>query len=176
MSSLQVWLTRKQRETRRGRAELRLASITNLWKDRPSTRRLPSALEWIEALAFTRPKSWLTDERRMIHAASRHYLTRLALAACLIIAATYAVREFRERERSTALFARRQGRPSAGARVARCFLRTLAASPRSSGTYRARAGGTRARTQDGLRSCSIPAIRLNGEQPSCPNPWSGATR
>ncbi len=42
----------------------------------------------------------------MIHAATRHYLTRLALAACLIIAATYAVREFRERERSTALFAR----------------------------------------------------------------------
>ncbi len=106
VSSLQSWLTRKQRETRRGRAELRLAAITNQWKDRPTTRRLPAPLEWLEALAFTRPRSWSTDERRMIQAATRHYLTVLGLAACLIIAAIVAVREFRNRERSTALLAR----------------------------------------------------------------------
>ena len=40
--SLRQWLTRKQRQTRRGRAELQLASITALWCDRPDSRRLPS--------------------------------------------------------------------------------------------------------------------------------------
>lgn len=175
MSSLQVWLTRKQRETRRGRAELRLASITNLWKDRPSTRRLPSALEWIEALAFTRPKSWSTDERRMIHAASRHYLTRLALAACLIIAATYAVREFRERERSTALFA--PSRPTFGG-CPSCSVFSPHAGSISAVLWNVSSKSRRHPSANAgwSRSCSIPAIRLNGEQPSCPNPWSGATR
>jgi eukaryotic-like serine/threonine-protein kinase len=106
VSSVRSWLTRKQRETQRGRAEIRLSAITNLWKDRPSTRRLPSLLEWLEVLVMTRPRFWSTDERRMIRAATRHYLTGLGLAVCLIIAAMYAFREFRARERSAALLAR----------------------------------------------------------------------
>ena len=44
--SLRDWLTRKQRETRRGRAELRLAERAALWEAKPENRRLPSALEW----------------------------------------------------------------------------------------------------------------------------------
>ncbi len=106
VSSLRTWLTRKQRETRRGRAELRLAAITNFWKDRPATRRLPSPLEWLELLLLTRPRFWSTDERRMICAATRHYLTGLAIAAGLILAATLAFLEWRTRERATALFGR----------------------------------------------------------------------
>jgi len=35
------WLTRKQRETRRGRAELRLATITSLWASTPSRAACP---------------------------------------------------------------------------------------------------------------------------------------
>ena len=52
---LRQWLSRKQRQTRRGRAELQLASITAAWCDRPETRRLPSLLEWLRILIFTRP-------------------------------------------------------------------------------------------------------------------------
>ena len=40
--SLRDWLTRKQRETRRGRAELRLADRASLWSARPENRHLPS--------------------------------------------------------------------------------------------------------------------------------------
>ena len=40
--SLRDWLTRKQRETRRGRAELRLAERTALWNAKPENRHLPS--------------------------------------------------------------------------------------------------------------------------------------
>ena len=44
--SLRDWLTRKQRETRRGRAELRLAERAALWNHKPENRHLPSVLEW----------------------------------------------------------------------------------------------------------------------------------
>src|SRR5262249_39903700 len=40
--SLRDWLTRKQRETRRGRAELCLAERAALWDSRPEKRQLPS--------------------------------------------------------------------------------------------------------------------------------------
>ena len=39
--SLRDWLTRKQRETRRGRAELRLAERAALWNARPENRLCP---------------------------------------------------------------------------------------------------------------------------------------
>jgi hypothetical protein len=44
--SLRVWLTRKQKETRRGRAELRLAERSALWNSKPENRHLPSFWEW----------------------------------------------------------------------------------------------------------------------------------
>ena len=46
--SLRDWLTRKQRETRRGRAELRLAERAAIWDAKPENRHLPSVPEWAE--------------------------------------------------------------------------------------------------------------------------------
>src|SRR5262249_3985025 len=40
--SLRDWLTRKQKETRRGRAELLLADRAAVWNARPENRQLPS--------------------------------------------------------------------------------------------------------------------------------------
>ena len=42
--SLREWLTRKQRETRRGRAELRLVERSSLWNAKPENRHLPLGL------------------------------------------------------------------------------------------------------------------------------------
>ena len=42
--SLRDWLTRKQKETRRGRAELKLAERSALWNAKPENRHLPSLL------------------------------------------------------------------------------------------------------------------------------------
>src|SRR5262249_30912409 len=39
--SLREWLTRKQKETPQGRAELRLAELAALWNAKPENRRLP---------------------------------------------------------------------------------------------------------------------------------------
>jgi len=51
--SLRDWLTRKQRETRRGQAELRLAERAALWNARPENRHLPSVLEWANIRLLT---------------------------------------------------------------------------------------------------------------------------
>jgi formylglycine-generating enzyme required for sulfatase activity len=83
--SLRAWLTRKQRETRRGRAELRLAERAALWEARPENRRLPSALEWANIRLLTRPRDWTAPQRRMMRAVARYYATRGA--AVVVVAA-----------------------------------------------------------------------------------------
>ena len=52
--SLRDWLTRKQRETRRGRAELRLAERAAIWEAKPENRHLPSVWEWASIRTLTR--------------------------------------------------------------------------------------------------------------------------
>src|SRR5207244_1471291 len=65
--SLRDWLTRKQRETRRGRAELRLAERAALWNAKPENRHLPSGVEWVNIRLLTRRKDWNTAEQRMVN-------------------------------------------------------------------------------------------------------------
>ena len=69
--SLRDWLTRKQRETRRGRAELRLAERSSLWNAKPENRHLPSALEWANIRLLTRKKDWTEPQRKMMKRAGR---------------------------------------------------------------------------------------------------------
>ena len=175
--SVRNWLTRKQRETQRGRAEIRLSAITNLWKDRPSNRLLPSLLEWLEILALTRPRFRSTDERRMIRAATRHYLIGLGLAVCLILIGTYAFREFRTRERATALLARavkselRQVPDLLGPVSA--SWQHLAGRPWNVSRRNRRHPSANARWSP---SYFMRAILRNSAQPSCTNLWSPRDR
>ncbi len=76
VSSLREWLTRKQRETRRGRAALRLAERAQLWHAKPETRQLPSCLEWLSALMLTDAKSWSRAEKAVVRASTTYYLRR----------------------------------------------------------------------------------------------------
>ena len=84
--SLREWLTRKQRESRRGRAELRLAERAAIWTDKPENRHLPSVVEWIRIRALTRRKDWTEAQRRMMRAAGRVHGLRIVSAAILAIA------------------------------------------------------------------------------------------
>jgi hypothetical protein len=84
--SLRDWLTRKQRETRRGRAELRLAERSASWNAKPENRHLPSALEWASIGLLTRKNDWTDAQRRMMARAGRvHGVRALTLAAMLIL-------------------------------------------------------------------------------------------
>ncbi len=71
MHSLRDWLTRKQRESRRGRAELRLAERAALWNAKPENRHLPSVLEWASIRMLAKSRGWTEPERRMMKRAAR---------------------------------------------------------------------------------------------------------
>jgi serine/threonine protein kinase/formylglycine-generating enzyme required for sulfatase activity len=86
--SLRDWLTRKQRETRRGRAEIRLAERTALWNTKPENRHLPSAWEWANIRLLTRRKHWTDPQRRMMGKAGRVHGVRGFLVLAALAAAT----------------------------------------------------------------------------------------
>ncbi len=77
--SLRDWLTRKQKETRRGRAELLLADRAAVWNTRRENRQLPSLLQWLQVRSLTRSKSWTPPQRQMMQQAGRYHLRCAAL-------------------------------------------------------------------------------------------------
>ena len=93
--SIRDWLTRKQRETRRGRAKLRLAERSSLWNARPESRHLPSVLEWANIRLLTKKREWTQPQRRMMRRAGRVHGLRglgLAIAAAVLAAVVLDVR------------------------------------------------------------------------------------
>jgi serine/threonine protein kinase len=103
--SLRDWLTRKQRETRQGRAQLRLAERSASWNARPENRHLPSALEWANIRLLTRKKDWIEPQRRMMKRAGRLYGIRgvliLLLLAGTVLAGTAVRRRVNENQQAT---------------------------------------------------------------------------
>jgi serine/threonine protein kinase/formylglycine-generating enzyme required for sulfatase activity len=92
--SLRNWLTRKQKETPRGRAELRLSESAANWNARPETRRLPTLFEYINILSMTRWRSWSLPERRMMRGAARFHGRRLGTSLLLVFALGVALHRY----------------------------------------------------------------------------------
>ncbi len=88
--SLRDWLTRKQRETRRGRAQLRLSERSSLWNAKPENRHLPSAAEWANIRMLTTRRDWTGPQRRMMKRASQVHGLRALGLVMLISAITWA--------------------------------------------------------------------------------------
>src|SRR5262249_22682414 len=82
--SLRDWLTRKQRETRRGRAGLRLAERSAAWNFKAENRNLPSALEWASIRLLTKRRDWSEPQRKMMKRAGRLHGIRGALTLALL--------------------------------------------------------------------------------------------
>src|SRR5262249_50165877 len=59
---IREWLPRKQKETRRGRAELLLADRAAVWNARPENHQLPSLLQWLQIRWLTARKNWTTPQ------------------------------------------------------------------------------------------------------------------
>jgi serine/threonine protein kinase/formylglycine-generating enzyme required for sulfatase activity len=88
--SLRDWLTRKQKETRKGRAELLLADRAVVWNARPENRQLPSLVQWLQIRWHTRKKNWTPPQRKLMHRSTHVHLTRaagltLVLAAAVLV-------------------------------------------------------------------------------------------
>jgi serine/threonine protein kinase/formylglycine-generating enzyme required for sulfatase activity len=71
--SIREWLTRKQKETRRGRAELLLADRAAVWNARPENRQLPSLVQWLWLRWWTQKKRWTPPEKEMMARAGRYH-------------------------------------------------------------------------------------------------------
>ncbi len=102
---LREWLTRTQRETRKGRAELCLAERTALWTKKPESRQLPSRSEWLAIRSLTRRTSWNEPQARMMKAAGIYHASRLALVLglCALLSATAILASRRLHERTVML-------------------------------------------------------------------------
>src|SRR5208337_3554606 len=86
--SLREWLTRKQKETRRGRAELLLADRAAVWNARPENRQLPSLQQWLQIKWLTQKKNWTPPQRKMMRKAGKYHALRGMLVGVLLAVAT----------------------------------------------------------------------------------------
>ena len=83
--SLRDWLTRKQKETRRGRAELRLAERAALWNAKPENQQLPSWWEDLSIRSLTDRTKWTEPQRKMMRRAGWVHGSRTLFAAILLL-------------------------------------------------------------------------------------------
>ena len=85
--SLRDWLTSKKKETRRGRAELRLAERSELWSAKPENRHLPSLWEFLNIRLLTDKKDWTGPQRKMMGKAGRVHGIRSGIVAAVLVVA-----------------------------------------------------------------------------------------
>ena len=84
--SIREWLTRKQKETRRGRAELLLADRAAVWNARPENRQLPSLVQWFTIRWWTQKKNRTPPQKKMMARAGKYHAVRgLVLAMVLAL-------------------------------------------------------------------------------------------
>jgi serine/threonine protein kinase/formylglycine-generating enzyme required for sulfatase activity len=85
--SIREWLTRKQKETRPGRAELLLADRAAVWNARPENRQLPSLVQWFTIRSWTQKRNWTPPQKKMMARAGRYHALRgMALSLLLAVA------------------------------------------------------------------------------------------
>lgn len=81
--SLRDWLTRKQRETRRGRAELKLEERANTWHSKPESRFLPSLWEYLQIRTLTDKAKWKPVERQLMSRSDRYHTLQTGMVTTL---------------------------------------------------------------------------------------------
>ncbi len=101
--SLREWLTRGQKETRRGRAELLLADRATVWNARRERRQLPSLWQCLQIRWWTRRRDWTQPQQAMMREAERYYLSRSAIGIVTVLLAAGIAREFFGNLRATVL-------------------------------------------------------------------------
>jgi formylglycine-generating enzyme required for sulfatase activity len=88
--ALRSWLTREQKKTRRGRAELRLAERSAAWRVKREKRQLPAWWEALNILCFTRSKDWTEPQRAMMRKAGTRVALQFSILILLCVAMTWA--------------------------------------------------------------------------------------
>lgn len=86
--SLREWLTHKQRETKKGQAEIKLAERAAAWSLNKENKQLPTLLEWFLIRCWTEPRKWKRIERQVMQSSDRYHTTRFLIAAAFMITLT----------------------------------------------------------------------------------------
>jgi serine/threonine protein kinase len=84
VTAVRDWLTRKQRETRQGRAELLLDERTAEWSRGRSNRLLPQPFECLQILLHARRTTWTPEARAMMHSALWYHGRSLIVGAGVV--------------------------------------------------------------------------------------------
>ncbi|MCS7466142.1 protein kinase [Stieleria sp. ICT_E10.1] len=91
---LREWLTAKQRETRKGRTELKLAELSTLWSTKQESRYLPSMSDWLGIYRLTEKDQWTQPQREMMKRAmkviGRRAASWFAVVSIVLLTATVA--------------------------------------------------------------------------------------
>ncbi len=82
--SLRQWLTRKQKATRRGRAELRLTERSALWLAKPENRHLPSVWEYVNIRLLTDHARWSEPQKKLMRRSGMVHGVRWGLTLLLV--------------------------------------------------------------------------------------------
>jgi hypothetical protein len=93
--SLRTWLTRKQAESRQGRAELLLEERTKVWQSRQEDRQLPSLTEYLRIWRHVKAADWTEPQRQLMSRSARRHGTRALLTSllgCLLLVGLLLVR------------------------------------------------------------------------------------
>jgi eukaryotic-like serine/threonine-protein kinase len=101
--SLRDWLTREQRQSRKGRAELLLADRAAAWEAKPQSRLLPGAWEWLNILLLTSRRDWTSVQKKMMRQARQYYAARGIATAGVLIALAWGVLGYLGRSEARAL-------------------------------------------------------------------------
>jgi serine/threonine protein kinase/formylglycine-generating enzyme required for sulfatase activity len=92
--ALRQWLTRKQKETWRGRAELLLEERAAQWAPSRAHRLLPSLPEYLFLRLGVRPGRWKPKQRALMRAAARRHGLTWGLALLALILAAIGVLQY----------------------------------------------------------------------------------
>ena len=92
--SLRDWLTSRQKETSRGRAELLLVEQANSWQIRRDARQLPSRFQWLQIRLQTSRSSWSQTQRLMMRTAGKRYAVRFAINIVILIVLGWSAQEY----------------------------------------------------------------------------------
>ncbi len=101
--SLREWLTRKQKETRKGRAELKLAERSAMWNTKPENRHLPSLIEWLSVHRLTDSKFWTVTQQGMMRRAGKMHAWRTGLTVAAILTVSIVASSIQSRIRVNGL-------------------------------------------------------------------------
>lgn len=101
--SLRDWLTRRQKETRRGRAELVLEDCSVIWNLHSSDRQLPSLWQWLQITCFTQARHRTPAQRRMMRRTHYYHARRMCVAFAVLVVVALIGTGIRNRERERAM-------------------------------------------------------------------------